>query len=240
MVQESPVVIVTGAGSGIGRATAELLASEGCRVALVGRQKTPLAEVCKEITGQIGAQHKPVVISADISRHGSAKSVVDRTLQEWGRIDALVNNAAALFVRPIEQNDEDVLVQTFLTNVFGPAYLIARAWPTFVKQRSGCVVNVSSIATVDPFPGLSVYAASKGALEVLTRAVVVEGRAHGIRGFTVAPGAVETQMLRQVMSEKELPPQRTHDPADVARVIVECIQGKRDDQMGQPIFLPNR
>jgi NAD(P)-dependent dehydrogenase (short-subunit alcohol dehydrogenase family) len=96
------------------------------------------------------------------------------------------------------------------------------------------------MATLDPFPGLSAYAASKSALESLTRSIQIEGRAHGIRAFTVAPGAVETEMLRQVVSKEDLSPQRAHDPMDVARVIGECVSGRRDVEMGKTICLPNQ
>jgi NAD(P)-dependent dehydrogenase (short-subunit alcohol dehydrogenase family) len=169
----------------------------------------------------------------------SPQRIIDQTLQRFGRIDVLVNNAAAAPVAPLEQTEETLLRQTFEVNVFGPALLIARIWPVFVRQRGGCVVNVSSIATVDPFAGLGVYASSKAALESLGRSTHVEGREDNIRAFNIAPGAVETPMLRSAFSTEIIPRERTLDPMNVAAVIADCVLGRRDDQMGKTILLPS-
>jgi NAD(P)-dependent dehydrogenase (short-subunit alcohol dehydrogenase family) len=230
------VAIVTGAGSGIGRAVCQVLWHSGYRLALVGRTKSSLTET----SDLLNANEKAglLILPADVGEPAHTSRIIEPTHQKWGRIDALINNAATLEVRPIEQNDDRLLEHTFRTNVFGPARLIAKAWPIFISQRRGCVVNVSSIATVDPFPGLSAYAASKAALECLTRSILVEGRQHGIRGFAVAPGAVETAMLRQVVSEENLPTEYTLDPMAVASVIGECVTGIRDAEIGKTIYLP--
>ena len=95
------------------------------------------------------------------------------------------------------------------------------------------------MATVDPFPGLGVYAASKAALASLTRSLHNEGASHGIRAFSVAPGAVETKMLRQLFSTDQLPTDQTLEPAAVAEVVVGCIRGEREDDRGQTILLPS-
>ena len=95
------------------------------------------------------------------------------------------------------------------------------------------------MATLDPFPGLGVYAAAKAALESLTRSVVGEGGSRGIRAFSVATGAVETPMLRSLFSEKELPPEKALDPAEVAAIVLECIRGERDGEQGGVIRVPS-
>ena len=101
------------------------------------------------------------------------------------------------------------------------------------------MVNVSSMATVDPYPGLSVYAASKAALESLTRSIAVEGREHGIRSFSVVLGAVETAMLRSVVSEAQLPREKTLEPRDVAEVVMACVEGRHDSRNGGAVPVPS-
>ncbi|MHC4217718.1 MAG: SDR family oxidoreductase [Planctomycetota bacterium] len=226
------MAIVTGAGSGIGRAIALALANESYRLTLVGRRAETLQATADGAT-------QTLTIAADLAEPDAANTVVDRTIDEWGRVDVLVNNAGVGPLVPIEGTTDELLDETFAINAFAPIRLVSRLWPIFCSQESGCVVNISSMSTVDPFPGFAVYGASKAALEALTRSVVNEGRARGIRAYSVAPGAVETSMLREHFSAQAIPPTATLDPTDVARVVVDCIQGRRDDDLGQTIVLPS-
>ncbi len=232
-----PVAIVTGAGSGIGRETAVLLAKAGYRVSLVGRRKNKLQETQEDINSGDNAAAAAMHVAADVSDPASAATIADRTLEAWGRVDVLVNNAAVSPLQPIEETNDDLLEQCFAVNTFGPMRLVARLWPTFARQSGGCVVNVSTLATVDPFPGLSVYGASKAALESLTRSIVNEGRKLGIRAYTIVPGAVETAMLRSLWNEDDVPPERALSPEQVAEVVVACVKGEREVDMGQTILL---
>jgi NAD(P)-dependent dehydrogenase (short-subunit alcohol dehydrogenase family) len=230
-----PVAIVTGAGTGIGRAVAALLAGAGYGLALVGRRR----ETLQDTADAIGAPAETLVVPADLARPEAAGRVVDAVLDRWGRVDALVNNAGAAPLVPIDETTEDLLGDTFAINTFTPIRLVARLWPVFCRQRSGCVVNVSSMAAADPFPGFAVYAASKGAVEALTRSVINEGRQHGIRAYSVAPGAVETPLLRSRFDERAIPPEHALDPGDVARVIVDCVMGRREADLGRTIPIPS-
>ncbi len=231
---DSPVVIVTGAGSGIGRATCLMLAEEGYALALVGRREHKLEEVRAEIADN-ASERETQVIAADLADPSSAKAIVTATLDRWGRIDCLVNNAGSLEMATLEETTNDLLQSTFEVNTFSPARLIAALWPVFLRQEKGCVVNVSSRATVDPFPGLSIYAAAKSAVESLTRSVMNEGRSLGIMAYAIAPGAVETPMLRSLWNEDELPPSQAMAPDEIARVIVDCIMGRREQDLGLTI-----
>lgn len=234
-----PVVIITGAGSGIGRAVCEQLAGAQCRLVLVGRTESKLAQTMDAIAAASAAPPDMLVVPADQSDAEQARSVIDMTLDRFARVDALVNNAGVAPSHPITETNEDLLYRTFAVNAFGPAYLIAAVWPALVKRKQGRIVNVSSRATTDPLPGFFVYAASKCALESLTRSAFNEGREHGILSFSVSPGAVETAMLRAIISEKVLPKSKALDPADVARVVCDCVLGRRDADAGAVIHVPS-
>jgi len=236
-----PVAIVTGAGSGIGRETAMLLADAGYNVALVGTSERKLEQTIEQMEETIDWGEKPAatyLIPADLADAEQARSVVDITRDQWGRVDVLINCAGVAERTDIEALDETHLYNTFAINVFGPALLTACAWPTFRKQKGGCVVNVSSKVTIDPVPGLSAYAASKAALECFTRSIHNEGAAIGVRSFGIAPGPVETPMLRRLFSEQQVPPARANEPLDVANVICACVRGERDADIGRVIQIP--
>ncbi len=231
-MSKQPVAIITGAGSGIGRAICVLLAKEGWRVALAGRNRSPLEETIEHI--HAGPDHA-LVVTTDVTHPREVTHLVEEVASRFGRIDALVNNAGAVESSPIPEMTQEHLKHMFAVNTFGPAHLIARVWPVMARQGSGCIVNVSSMSAVDPFPGLAFYGAAKSALHGLTCGIVNEGGPHNIRGFTVAPGAVETPMLRGLVSEDELPPSAVLKPNDVAQVVVECILGRRDEDIGRLI-----
>ncbi len=229
---DAPVAIITGAGSGIGRCVCTRLAGAGFRVALVGRREALLVETASMLEAP-----DALTLVADVSDAAQAAGVVVRVVEAWGRLDALVNNAGAAPLEPIENTTEYLLESTFAVNAFGPAHMIARAWPVFKRQSSGCVVNVSTVGTVDPFPGFFAYAASKAALESMTRSIMQEGAALGIRAFSIAPGAVETDMLRGLFDETMVPASAALAPDDVAEAICDCVLGRREADAGSVIRL---
>jgi len=235
IVTGQPVAIVTGAGSGVGQATCVQLAALGWSVALVGRTESKL----KETASMMGAEASLIRIVGDMAAPTSPKLIADRTLELLGRIDAVVNNAAMLITGPIETMGCDAMNQTFAANTIGPALLVNAAWPEFVNQKSGCIVNASSMSAHDPFPGLGMYGASKAASEGFVRAYAKEGKKHNIRAFAIAPGAIETAMLRSTFNEKMLPKSKTLSPEAVAKVIVACVTGERDAENGKTIMLPS-
>lgn len=231
----SPVVIVTGAGSGIGRSVAIRFAREGWRVAMVGRDETKLRGTDALLRTVAGSPQPTKVMVVDLSDGGAARAVVGGAIAEFGRLDALVNNAGSGEVAPIERTTDELLARSFALNVFAPAHLIAAAWPAFSGQRRGVVVNISSMAAFDPFPGFFVYGATKAALDSFTRSAAIEGAAIGVKAFSVNPGAVETPLLRRVFGTDVIPSDRALHPDAIAEVVWECASGRRDADNGRSI-----
>lgn len=235
MSSTTPVSIVTGAGSGIGAACARLLAARGHAVVLVGRG----FERLEAVRASMDEPTRHLSMAADVADSGLAHDVVDRTLEAYGRIDALVLNAGVAPKAPIDQTTEEVLEQAFFVNAFGPAFMVTRAWPAFKRQRSGRVVFVSTLGTIDPFPGFFAYAASKSAVDSFARSIRAEGKAIGVKAFAVNPGCVETEILRRNFPEKMIPRERALPPEAVAEVIVACACGERDAENGNAIVVPS-
>ncbi|MBI1302877.1 MAG: SDR family NAD(P)-dependent oxidoreductase [Phycisphaera sp.] len=228
-----PVSIVTGAGSGIGAACARMLAARGHAVVLVGRTESKLDAVRAGLTDPT----RHLVMAADIADSGLAHEVVDRTIEAFGRLDALVLAAGVAPLAPIDKTTEAILEEAFFINAFGPAHLITRAWPQFKTQRGGRIAIVSTIGTSDPFPGFFAYAASKSAVDSFARSIKVEGKAIGVKGFAINPGAVETPLLRQNFPTSVIPPSRAMAPEKVAEVVVACACGERDEDNGKAIVV---
>ncbi len=237
--QTSRVALVTGGSSGIGLETARLLVKGGWSVAIVGRSHSRLHAA----QATLGPAAHP--IPADLADTDQAASIIDRCVEKFGRLDALVNNAGWSPSATIAQTNASMAREIFNINAVAPCISISRAWPIFERQHAatggigGVIVNVSSIATIDPFEILYAYAAAKASVNLLARSAAKEGVRCGVRAFAVAPGAVETPLLRSLVSELYLSKDKTLAPEAVARVILECIQGKRDDQNGQTILLPS-
>lgn len=237
-MSESKVAIVTGAGSGVGRDTALLLCEAGFAVALVGRTESKLRETAALIENECDGA-RTLAVAADLCDAEAPQRVVERVLDAFGQVDALVNVAGAAPLQPIERITPEAWRQNVDINLSAPVLLTAAIWPAFKRQKSGVVVNVSSMASIDPFPGFSIYAAAKTGLNMFTRTTADEGRKIGVRAVAVAPGAIETPMLRQNFSEKVIPADKALDPAVVAGVIRDCITGARDFKPGEVIVLPS-
>jgi len=227
------VAIVTGASSGIGRACAEQLSEKGFALALIGRREAPLIDVGEAIAGD------SLVVTADVGSPSAAGMIVRTVMDEFGRIDALVNNAGYAPLTEIEDTTAEELERVYEVNTLGAGRLILEVWPVMKRQGSGAIVNVSSMATLDPFPGFFAYAGAKAGVELMARSCAKEGAEHGIVAYAVAPGAVETPMLRNIIDEEMMPPDRTLAPEDVASVIVACVMGERPEASGETIRVPN-
>ncbi len=226
------VAIVTGAGSGIGRAAAVLLARAGYAVALVGRTEAKLRE-----TADRCGEGRALVVAEDLLDAEAAGRVVERVVSAWGRIDALVNAAGSAPLQPIERITPATWRENIDINLSAPVLLTAAAWPTFQKQRDAVIVNVSSMSSIDPFPGFNIYAAAKIGLNMFTKTCADEGASQGVRAVAVAPGAVETAMLRRNFGEDVIAADRVLTPEAVGAVIRDCVTGARVFEPGEVIVL---
>ncbi|MCG3125381.1 MAG: 3-oxoacyl-[acyl-carrier-protein] reductase FabG [Phycisphaerae bacterium] len=222
--------LVTGAGRGIGRATAVQLARDGFELAIVARSDGELADTQREVKA-LG--RNCVRFAADLSEASRAAEVVGRAVEALGRLDALVNNAGVAICRPFEEfslEDYRASVGVNLDGVFGACHT---AWPILVRQGGGVIVNVASVAAHDPFPGFAVYGATKAAVVLMSRALAEEGRPTGIRVYSVSPGAVETTMLRGAFPD--FPREQCLSPNDVAKQIAALVDEACDVASGSDV-----
>ncbi|MDK9497386.1 SDR family NAD(P)-dependent oxidoreductase [Streptomyces katrae] len=179
------VVLVTGGGTGIGRATARAFADAGERVVIVGRRGGVLDAAAEGFPGI-----RPLV--ADVSATGGPERIVERVLAEHGRLDVLVNNAGIVRAGTLGGVGGGDVAAQLATNLVAPVLLTQAALPALEAAGAGVVVNVSTAVGQRGWPGASVYAATKAALDTLTRSWAVELAPRGIRVVGVAPGAVDT------------------------------------------------
>lgn len=167
----------------------------------------------------------------DMADTGAVTALVAEVTSALGPVDVLVNNAGVAQQVPVGETSPELFAQTLAVNLNGPAAAIAALWPQFVAAGRGCIINVSSLAQFDPFPGFFAYAASKAGLHLLTVVANNEGAADGIRAFTVAPGVVNTDLHRQLMPEG-VPAEFRHEPDEVAALIEEIVAGEHDSLAG--------
>lgn len=223
------VAIVTGAGSGIGLEVARQLSARGFGLVLVGRTRGTLEAAGASLPGEW------IAVDGDVGDLDFAQRLVEQSLGRFGGVDVLVNAAGVAALATIPNHTSAMIRESFDTNAIGPAALMARVWPIMVARGGGRIVNVSSMSSIDPFDGFFAYAASKAAMNMLSKVGDKEGKRSGVRVFCVAPGAVETAMLRSMFSKEQVPEKVTMSAAEVAATIVECAVGERDVQGGETI-----
>jgi NAD(P)-dependent dehydrogenase (short-subunit alcohol dehydrogenase family) len=185
------IVIVTGGSSGIGRAAALRFARQGHKVLVTGRRAAPLEETVAEHPSIVG-------LVADAASAEDASRTIAKAVDLWGRVDTLINNAGAGAILPLADTTADRMTDIFSVNVLGPSLLASAAVP-HLRATRGTIINVSSTFGHKPTAGLSHYAASKAALEHLTRCWALELAPFGVRVNAVAAGPTESGALTGMM-----------------------------------------
>jgi NAD(P)-dependent dehydrogenase (short-subunit alcohol dehydrogenase family) len=224
------VAVVTGAGSGIGRATARALAAEGARVAVVDVDGASAEATARQI-GEAGAE--AVAFTVDVTDPGQVRGMVEAVARRWGTIDVLVNSAGLDHgIVPIEDLADEVWDRVMAVNAKGPFLCAKYVLPVMLRAGGGAIVNVASDLGYIAVPGLGAYCSSKGALLQLTRVLAAEYGTRKIRVNAVCPTMVDTPMARRTLAthadpegwlreiERGIPIGRIGQPDEIARVVV--------------------
>src|SRR6266852_2058810 len=197
----TPVVLITGALTGIGRAAARAFAGEGNRIVVAGRHETAGQELAAELR-VLGTEVE--FLRADVRQEDDVRNLIDRTVARFGRLDAAVNNAGTEGQPgPVTQQTAETYAATFDTNVLGTLLSMKHELRVMQAQGSGSIVNLSSTMGQRGAPGASLYTASKHAVEGLTKSAALEAAAFGVRVNAVAPGPIETAMLDHFTGSSE-------------------------------------
>jgi NAD(P)-dependent dehydrogenase (short-subunit alcohol dehydrogenase family) len=236
-----PVVLITGALTGIGRATAFAFAQEGARVVVSGRRDDTGEALAIELRAT-GAEVE--FIRADVRHESDVQNLVDKAVARFGRLDVAVNNAGTEGkTGPVTEQTAESYAATFDTNMLGVVLSMKHELRVMQAQGSGSIVNLSSTAGQRGVAGASLYTASKHAVEGLTKSAALEGAAFGVRVNAIAPGPIETAMLDRFTGNADrkaglvagVPLKRAGRPEEIADAIVFLASAKASFVTGQII-----
>ena len=237
------IVVVTGASSGLGEATARLLSAQGATVVLGARRADRLQSLAKDLESRGG---KALALTTDVTRREQVKALVDSAVQTYGRIDVMINNAGLMPQAPLERLKVDEWEQMIDVNIKGVLYGIAAALPHMQRQKAGHFINVSSVAGHRVGPGFAVYAATKYAVRALSEGLRQEVKPYNIRTTVISPGAVATELPDSVTDPDASKRIRTfYDqvavPADsFARAVAFAISQPEDVDINEILYRPTR
>jgi short-subunit dehydrogenase len=221
------VAVVTGASSGIGRQLALDFAARGCDLVLVARRE-PLLRQVADAAGARGAQ--VLAIAGDLGRRELPEQVVERTLERFGRLDVLVNNAGMPKHKQFYDVTADDVEQTLRVNFLAPALLTVAALPHLLRRDEGFVVNISSGAGRIPPPRETVYAASKFALTGFSEGLALDLHGSSVHTAVIHVGPVDTEIWEKAASEAPVRFRgKKHPPSAVSRAVFRCIEGRRHE-----------
>lgn len=224
MEMKDRVAIITGGSSGIGKATALRFVEEGAGVVIVatGEEKGRQAEAELRAAGQRGGAGDALFIAADVSKSSQVQNAINAALERWGRLDVIVNNAAVMTHVPLVDLAEEDWERVLAVNLRS-VFLFAKYGLPHMKAGAS-IINISSVHAVATGSGTAPYAASKGAMEAMTRSLATELFYQKIRVNAVRPGAIETGMLREnpavKSGEEKLVPEEVGRPEDVAEAVL--------------------
>lgn len=233
------IVVITGASSGLGEATARRLVQGGAKVVLGARRMERLQALAKEL-----GLDDQAVVKTDVTQRDQVEALVERAIQLHGRIDVIVNNAGVMPHSPLERLKVAEWEQMIDVNIKGVLYGIAAAMPHMTSQKSGQIINVSSVAGHKVGPGSVVYSATKHAVRVISEGLRQEIKPYNIRSTIISPGAVDTELPNSI-SENDVS-EAIHDfyeqyaiPADsFARSVEFAMSQPEDVDINEILFRP--
>jgi NADP-dependent 3-hydroxy acid dehydrogenase YdfG len=237
------VVVITGASSGLGEATARLLSAEGASVVLGARREQRLRALTDEVTAKGG---KATAMMTDVTKREQVQKLLDTAVRTYGRIDVIINNAGLMPQSLLQQLKVEEWERMIDVNIKGVLYGIAAALPYMQKQKAGHIINVSSVAGHKVGPGSSVYAATKHAVRALSEGLRQEVKPYNIRTTIISPGAVATELpntitdaavgarIKNFYAEMAI-------PADsFARCVAFAMSQPEDVDINEILFRPTR
>lgn len=235
------VVVITGASSGLGEAAAKHLSELGATVVLGARRADRIEKVAREITDKGG---KALSIAVDVTQRDQVKGMLDTTVEQFGRIDVILNNAGIMPLSPMDRLNVEEWDRMIDVNIKGVLNGIAAVLPYMKEQKCGQIINTSSVAGHKVFNGSAVYSATKYAVRALTEGLRMEVKPYNIRTTIVCPGAVKTELLEHItegdiqQANKDYVGAVGISPDSFARVVAFAISQPEDVDINEIIYRP--
>ena len=237
------VIVITGASSGLGEASARHLSAQGATVVLGARRAERINALVKEISSAGG---KAFAVITDVTKHDQVKKLVDTAVKEYGRVDVMLNNAGVMPQSPLERLKIDEWDRLIDVNIKGVLYGIAAALPHMKQQQSGHIINVSSVAGHKIRAGSVVYAATKHAVRALSEGLRLEVKPYNIRTTIISPGAIDTELPNSIVeADVSATVHRFYEmmaiPAEsFARTVAFAISQPDDVDVNEIVFRPTK
>jgi len=236
------VVIITGASSGIGEAVAKHLASLGAAVSLGARRKDKLDQLVKTIEAAGG---KAAAFETDVTKREQVEALVKNTVDQFGKIDVIFNNAGLMPLSKLENQHFDEWEQMIDTNLKGTLYGISSVLPYFKKQQSGHIINVSSVAGHKVHPGGAVYSATKFAVRALSEGLRQEVKDYNLRTTIISPGAIKTELPDHITDEQAKAGMKdlsdiAISPDAIAHAVAYAIRQPEDFDVNEILIRPTK
>jgi NADP-dependent 3-hydroxy acid dehydrogenase YdfG len=240
---EGKVIVITGASSGLGEAAAKYLCQQGAIVVLGARRVDRIQAIADELNKNGG---KALALATDVTKHKQVKALADAAVKAYGRIDVMINNAGLMPQSPLDRYKIDEWNQMIDVNIKGVLYGIAAALPHMKEQRSGQIINVSSVAGHKVGAGGAVYSATKHAVRIISEGLREEVKAYNLRTTIISPGAVDTESPNSI-SEPDVAEgfqkfyKETAIPADsFARAVAFAISQPEEVDINEILFRPTK
>jgi len=236
------IVVITGASSGLGEASARFLCAQGASVVLGARRVDRMQALAGELNGRGG---KALALKTDVTRREQVQALVDAAVQTYGKIDVMINNAGLMPQSPLERLKVDDWDRMIDVNIKGVLYGIAAALPYMKRQKSGHIINVSSVAGHKVRPGGAVYSATKHAVRVLSEGLRQEVKPYNIRTTVISPGAVDTELPNSItepdIAENIRKVYELAIPAEsFARAVAFAMSQPEDVDVNEILYRPTR